>query len=382
MCYLREITRPTSATMIKKLLVITLTLVLFLSPNLLSAQFGSKKDSTKNVSFAGIPFINYNTTLGVMLGGMGAMYYKLDKQDTLSPSSSTMVFGMYTGNESWMGLAVQKFYFNEDKWRAKVVAGTGNFFFQYLQGLPGGMSGRYNEDGIWIDFDTRARFMLGEIQRQVVDNFYLGVEALFMHAETSFDIPIGIKPQSTADMNSLGYTLQFDNRNNVNFPEEGFFMNFKNRFIREWLGSSEEFERYEVSANHFWDIKKNGRSVLVSRIFANIASGDVPFPAQNFIGGDDLRGYSKGEFRGDQVYAIQAELRQNIYKKFGMIGFLGVGSAVNEFSEIPDNDILPSIGIGVRYLMISKEKVNVGVDVGVGKNDWSLTFRIGEAFSR
>ena len=364
-----------------KTLFIVLTFCLF--PLFLSAQFGAKKDSTKKVSFAAIPIINYNTTMGVMAGGMGSAFYKLNAKDTISPSSSSMVFGMYTGNKTWMGLGVQKFYFNEDKWRAKVVAGTGNFFFQFFQGLPGGMSGQYYDDGIWIDFDTRGTFALGEIQRQLVKNFYLGFEALFMRAETTFDIPIGEEnPKSKASMNSLGYTLQFDNRDNVNFPVTGFFANFKNRFIREVFGATENYDNFEISANHFWDIKKNSKSILVSRIYTNIASGDVPFQAQNFIGGDDLRGYSKGEFRGNQVYAIQAELRQNVYKKFGMVGFIGVGSAVQEFADMPDAELLPSIGVGVRYLMIAKEKVNIGIDVGVGKDDWSLTFRIGEAFSR
>lgn len=361
--------------------IIVLAFCLF--PLFLSAQFGTKKDSTKKVSFAVIPVINYNTSMGIMVGGMGSAFYKLNAQDTISPSSSSMVFGMYTGNKTWMGLGVQKFYFNEDKWRAKVVAGTGNFFFQFFQGLPGGMTGQYNDNGIWIDFDTRARFVLGEIQRQVISNFYVGFEALFMNAETTFELPIGeIKPKSSASMNSLGYTLQFDNRDDVNYPVKGYFANFKNRFIREAFGATENYDNYEISANFFWDIKKNSKSVLVSRIYTNIASGDVPFQAQNFIGGDDLRGYSKGEFRGNQIYAIQAELRQNVYKKFGMVGFVGVGSAVNEIGDIPDSDFLPSIGFGIRYLMIAKEKVNIGIDVGVGKDDWSLTFRIGEAFSR
>lgn len=353
-------------------------------PTLLFANFNShKNDSTKKVRFAAIPVVNYNNSMGVIVGAMGSAFYKLNANDTISPSSSSMIFGMYTGNSSFLGLGVQKFYFNEDKWRAKIVGGSGAFFFQFLQGLPGGAVGRFSDNGIWIDFDTKATFGLVELQRQIFNNFYVGLEFVASHAVTTYDIPIGeTKPQSTADMNSLGYTFQYDNRDDVNFPVTGIFANFKNRFIRDWVGATENYDNYELSFNHFWDIKKNSKSILVSRLYTNIASGDVPFQAQNFIGGDDLRGYSKGEFRGNQVYAVQAELRQNIYKKFGMVGFVGFGSAVNEFSEIADNDILPSIGFGVRYLMIAKEKINVGVDVGVGKDDWSLTFRIGEAFSR
>lgn len=354
-----------------------------LCPLLLSAQTKSETDSTQKVTFAAIPVINYNTSMGFIAGGIGAAYYKLNANDTISPSSSSMLFGVLTGNNSWMGLAAQKFYFNQDKWRATLVGGTGNFFFQFYQGFPGALNGRFLDGGIWIDFDTQATFGMAELQHQVIKNLYLGVEVLLMRAETTYDLPIGeIKPSTSASMNSLGYTLQYDSRDDVNFPTKGYFANFKNRFVRDWMGSTEDFDRYELSANYFWDLKNNGKSVLVSRVYADIAAGDVPFEGENFIGGDDLRGYSKGEFRGNQIYAVQAELRQNVYKKFGMIGFIGVGSAVDEINEIPDRSLLPSIGFGIRYLMIAEEKVNIGIDVGKGKNDWSLTFRIGEAFSR
>lgn len=363
--------------------IVSIFFLLFISSTVFAQTNEQKSDSTKKVTFAAIPVVNYNNSMGIIVGAMGSAFYKLNVKDTISPSSSSMLFGMYTGNKSFLGLAVQKFYFNEDKWRAKIVGGTGTFFFQYLQGLPVGNVGRFKENGIWIDFDTQATFGLAELQRQVFDNFYMGFEFLASHAVTTYDLPFGdLKPTTTADINSLGYTFQYDNRDNVNFPVKGIFANFKNRFMRDWLGATENYDNYELTFNHFWDIKKNNKSILVSRVYANIASGDVPFQGQNVIGGDDLRGYSKGEFRGNQVYAVQAELRQNIYKKFGMIGFLGVGSAVDEISDIPDSELLPSIGVGVRYLMIAKEKINVGVDVGVGKNDWSLTFRIGEAFSR
>ncbi len=122
--------------------------------------------------------------------------------------------------------------------------------------------------------------------------------------------------------------------------------------------------------------------MLVSRLFTDIAAGEVPFNGENVVGQDDLRGYSQGRYRAEQVYALQTELRQNIHNKFGMIGFLGVGYAMDKPSELAQVDILPSAGLGFRYLMIPDEKINIGVDVGVGRDDWSLTFRIGETFGR
>ena len=103
---------------------------------------------------------------------------------------------------------------------------------------------------------------------------------------------------------------------------------------------------------------------------------------EGVLGLDDLRGYSQGEFRGNQLYDIQAEWRQIVHKRFGMVGFIGVGTVLDELSDLGDAPWLPGGGIGFRYRMIKSEKINIGMDVGVGKNDWSLSFRIGESFSR
>ena len=64
-----------------------------------------------------------------------------------------------------------------------------------------------------------------------------------------------------------------------------------------------------------------------------------------------------------------------------MVGFLGVATAVDSPSEIAFNDLLPGVGFGIRYMMIPSEKINVGIDVAFGKNDWGVYFRIGEAFN-
>ena len=45
------------------------------------------QDSTKNFKFVGIPIINYNRTQGIVLGAFAAGYYKLNRNDTISPQS-------------------------------------------------------------------------------------------------------------------------------------------------------------------------------------------------------------------------------------------------------------------------------------------------------
>jgi outer membrane translocation and assembly module TamA len=161
------------------------------------------------------------------------------------------------------------------------------------------------------------------------------------------------------------------------------FLNFKNQFYRSWVGSDYEFVRYLVTYNQFFKLgKTEGKHVLVARATMNIATGDVPFEGQTVVGGDDIRGYSQGKYRNDQVYTLQTEYRLNFYRKWGLVAFAGLATAVANFSDIPDTQLLPGVGAGVRFRMLPSEKVNIGVDVGVGRGDYSLTFRIGEAFGR
>jgi hemolysin activation/secretion protein len=124
------------------------------------------------------------------------------------------------------------------------------------------------------------------------------------------------------------------------------------------------------------------KRVLAVRASLNIAAGDVPFEGQTVVGGNDIRGYSQGKYRNDQVYTLQTEYRWNFYRRWGMVAFAGVASAVKKFADIPSSEILPGLGAGLRFRMLPAEKINIGVDLGFGKDDYSITFRIGEAFGR
>jgi outer membrane protein assembly factor BamA len=168
----------------------------------------------------------------------------------------------------------------------------------------------------------------------------------------------------------------------VNYPAHGIFFNFKNQFYRDWVGSDNKYTRYVISYNQFFDLAKNEKHILAVRANFDIATGDVPFEGQGVVGMDDIRGYSQGKYRGNQVYTLQTEYRWNFYKRFGMVAFFGMASAVNNFSEIFDSQLLPGAGVGFRFKMIPSEKINIGIDGAIGRDDYSITFRIGEAFAR
>ncbi|MEO6168348.1 MAG: BamA/TamA family outer membrane protein [Chitinophagales bacterium] len=351
-----------------------LTLLVLLAGTAMQAQDSSKKD----FKLAGIPIINYNRTQGIQIGAMGAAYFKVNKEDTISPSSSAGLAGLYTSEKSYMLFGFSQLYLAKDKWRIRAAAGTLDINFQFYYDVP------VIAVGDFVDYTTKANVLAFQLQRNIFRRVYAGILGNYVSATTTFKFPseLGGDSSTTSTLNNIGYIFTNDTRDNVNYPVRGMFLNFKNQFYRDWVGSDYDYTQFIIGYNQFFVLQKNEKHVIVARANVDIATGNVPFEGQSVVGMDDIRGYSQGEYRGNQIYTLQAEYRWNFYKRFGMVGFFGLASAVDNFNDIFSSQVLPGVGAGFRFRMIRSEKVNIGIDGAVGRNDYSITFRIGEAFAR
>jgi outer membrane protein assembly factor BamA len=362
--------------------LLSLLLFAFVFVNGQDSTATNKQDSTptkKRRSIAAIPMINYNRTQGFVVGALVSKYYKMSKKDTISPSSNTGITGIYTQQHSYAFMAYSKLYFAEDRWRITAAAGTLNVNFQFYYEDPVASIGNF------YDYTTKANFAVLQVQRNIFKRIYVGPIATISKATTTFGFPdaSGKDSVTTSNLNNIGYIISNDTRDHVQYPTRGMFLTFKNQFYRSWVGSDYTFEKYVLTYNQFFKLsKKDERQVLAMRANLNIADGAVPFEGQTVVGGDDIRGYSQGKYRADQVYTLQGEYRWNFYKRWGVVAFAGVASAVPKFSDISANGLLPGAGAGLRFRMLPHEKINVGIDGGVGKGDYSITFRIGESFGR
>src|SRR4249919_1942836 len=95
---------------------------------LLAFVFAHGQDSTESRKqkngIAAIPMINYNRTQGIILGAIVSKYYKINKKDTISPSSNTGIAGIYTEQKSYALFLYSQLFFAEDRWRIRVAAGS------------------------------------------------------------------------------------------------------------------------------------------------------------------------------------------------------------------------------------------------------------------
>jgi len=362
--------------------IITIALLISISSSAFTQENSPKTDSTKKkIDYAVIPMISYNNSFGGQIGVMANGFFDMNKEDTISPVSMIGLFGSYFTNNTFFFGAVNKNYFSEDKWRTKSVIAYGNIEFQTyldLPGLDGSVFGS-NENNIIIDYNTKVTLIYFAGMRQFMNNLYAGLQVSYSKTQTDFNTDSIQVPTEKEDLFGFGLASEFDNRDNVMNPNTGMNAKFNTTSYLEALGSTSQYHKLETAFNKYF--KFNSKSILLARFFGVVSLGDVPFSGENVVGRDDLRGYSNGKYRANQVYNVQTEYRWNFYKKWGMVAFGGLGVATDDFQGNNYSGILPSVGTGIRFKAIESRNINIGMDVAVGKDDWGLYFRIGEAFT-
>ena len=351
-----------------------ITLVLFLSTIFFSMNIYSQGVNGRiegSFKFLPIPYINYNRSIGFQIGAIPMAQFNLTQKDTLSPSSMAGLFGMYSENKTYFLMGFSKLYFDEDNWRFTLAGGTGSVNFQFYLEAPVDM---------WIPYNTKLDLFFIETQRRVYNKLYLGISYIYLKFDTSVEIVDGVFTQK---LNGLGLKATMDYRSNVYYPRSGYLSNLKYFTYPEFMGNEFVSNKIEISHNHFFPFRK-GEDVIAARAFAGMGIGDLTFNQQFIVGtGDDIRGYSQGEYRGNYMVTLQGEYRWNLNdSKFGFVGFLGVATVFEAINENHNGLILPGIGAGIRYVVSEETNMNVGMDIAAGKNDWGLYFRIGESFSR
>jgi hypothetical protein len=81
------------------------------------------------------------------------------------------------------------------------------------------------------------------------------------------------------------------------------------------------------------------------------------------------------------MVSTQLEYRLELPKRFGVVGFAGIGEVVPGGDQLFDSkNLLPGGGGGVRFLFSKKYHVNLRADAAIGKNSHSWAMGIGEAF--
>lgn len=334
----------------------------------------NKKHKRFDFSVIGGPHYASDTKFG--LGLVAAGLYRTDPNDSILPPSNVSLYGDVSSVGFYM-LGV----------RGNHIAPKGRYridYHLYFYSFPADFWGIGYEMG---DNDANKSDMKrwqaqAEVSFlfRVADNFYIGPIA-------SYDYVIGKhieRPELLQGMDQhtwnvgAGVSLVYDNRDNLTNPHRGIYLNINQMFRPGFMGNDYAFS---TTAFRFDAYQRLGKgTVLAEDIGANLNFGNPSWGMMAELGGThSMRGYYEGRYRDKHSLEATVELRQHVWKRNGIVVWVGAGTIFPKFSALRSKQILPNAGVGYRWEF--KKNVNVRLDYGFGKSGQSgFLFNINEAF--
>lgn len=334
----------------------------------------NKKHKRFDFSVIGGPHYASNTKFG--LGLVAAGLYRTDPNDSILPPSNVSLYGDVSSVGFYM-LGV----------RGNHIAPKGRYridYHLYFYSFPADFWGIGYEMG---DNDANKSDMKRWQAQAEVSFLFRVADNLYIGPMASYDYVIGKhieRPELLQGMDQhtwnvgAGVSLVYDNRDNLTNPHRGIFLNINQMFRPGFMGNDYAFS---TTAFRFDAYQRLGKgTVLAEDIRANLNFGNPSWGMMAELGGThSMRGYYEGRYRDKHSLEATVELRQHVWKRNGIVVWVGAGTIFPKFSALRSKQILPNAGVGYRWEF--KKNVNVRLDYGFGKSGQSgFLFNINEAF--
>ena len=343
----------------------------------------------RKVDMTFVPSIYYTPSTSAGLLVMAAGRYRLDKQNRDIPASDFSVYATASLTGFYRVGAHGVNIFRNDRQRiiynAEFFSQPTSFWGVGYDAAMANLSMRYLASRTIVD----ARFL-----QRVAKGLFVGVGADFNYhfgrfggskyaSEEEFAIRLGGESVSYS-ATGISLFIEFDTRDVISNPQRGLYLGVQAKVRPKGMGNvGETLWHGRLSANYYQKLWKG--AVLALDLQGELNSQGTPWVYNASIGGiSAMRGYYAGRFNDLCAVTLQAELRQHIYKGFGVAAWGGAGNVFRTFGEFDWHKTLPTYGVGLRYGI--RRDMNLRLDYGFGGRDnrgkliHGAVFSINEAF--
>ena len=339
----------------------------------------SVKAKHKN-SFLVAPLISNTPETAWAFALASAYIFKTNKKDTLL-RTSTMPSGIaYTSRNQLLIALGGNIFLPKERYIIRFENSYSNFPDRFW-GLG---SDTYNRT--YESYSFNQLYLNPQLHRKIWPGYFVGFGWDFQrvfkveYSKGGYfdqDQVIGRTPYKIS-----GYSIYFtyDTRNHAYVPDKGALFRVKFNDYHNFTGSDFKFNLVEVDFRKF--IKSYTKNILAIQFYSNFKFGDVPLRSLASLGGNNImRGYYAGRFRDRMFLATQAEYRFPIYWRFAGVGFVGVGQVMDKFQSFNLNRFKISVGTGLRFAILPKEKLNLRFDIAFGNyNSFTYYLILAESF--
>ena len=353
------------------------------------ADSGTDQSFEKRVDMAFVPAIYYSPATSAGMALMAAGLYRLDKENrNISPSNFSVYASASLTGFHRVGVKGTNIFRNDNQ---RIIYNV-EYYSQPISfwgvGYDAAMSNdalRYNASRVMVDF----RFL-----QRAAKGLYVGVGADY---DYHFGKLGGSKYSSASDFKeklgverlnykALGLSLfvEFDMRDAIVNPQRGVYVSVQAK-VRPKATSDVGSTLWggRLSANFYQKLWKG--AVLALDLRGELNSKGTPWVYNALLGGlYSMRGYYAGRFNDLCAITLQAEIRQDLYRGFGLAAWGGAGNVFSTFKAFDWGKTIPTYGLGLRYAINSNLRLRL--DYGFGSRDHrgklihGAVFSINEAF--
>lgn len=175
----------------------------------------------------------------------------------------------------------------------------------------------------------------------------------------------------------MGLIVSYDSRDFIPNPYKGTYAMASNTYYAGALGSTHGFNKIDLIFRCYKQLRKG--TILAFDLDGTFNMGNVNWGMMALVGSpNQMRGYYQGRYRDKKLIDTQVEIRQHVYKRSGVVAWAGAGNAFSKFTTVQLCQTLPTYGAGYRFEL--KERVNLRLDYGRGKDQSAFYININEAF--
>ncbi len=324
--------------------------------------------------FIPVPMIITEPALGSFGGVLAAVFITPKKKiegytGYLQPDITAGV-GMYTANGSYGAGAFRMGSFPKQglKYRAGFFYGSLNL--SYYRTLPDVGEKEF-------EFNIQALPVFLSLSKKILkQDVYLGSSYSYAKANVSprfeGEVPDEITDKELdSNTGTLGVFVDWDKRNSIFTADKGYRFNIEYNVNAQWTASDFEYQRLNTSFIWFTQVKPtwiSGLRLEVQHVFER-----PPFYLMPYI---DLRGLPAMRYQGETTLIAETEQRVDLNFRWSVLGFAGVGKAIEFDESYSDGTTVYNVGAGFRYLLARAFKLRTGIDVAMGPDSfgWYIVF--------
>ena len=350
---------------------------------------GSNTDESfdRKVDMTFLPTIYYTPSTSAGLAVMASGRYRIDKQNRAIPASDFSLYATASLTGFYrVGVKGNNIFRNDNQriiYNAEFYSMPTQFWGVGYEAAMSNTSLRYLASRTLVD----ARFL-----QRVTKGLYVGAGADFNYHFGRFDRgKYTSESELLARLNGerveyfatgISLFVEFDTRDVISNPQRGIYVAAQVKVRPKGLNNvGGTLWSGRLAANYYQRLWKG--AILAFDLRGEFNSKGTPW-VYNAILGSTLRGYYAGRFNDLCAISLQAELRQQIYKRFGAVAWGGAANLFHDFRSFAWRETLPTYGVGLRYEIMNG--VNVRLDYGFGGRDHrgklihGAVFSLNEAF--